>query len=467
MLLSFSELVGRFHPLLVHLPIGVLLIALLLQWLSQKEGYSVSHAILKLLWLLGFVSALFSCITGYLLSANNEYEDTAVALHMWSGIAVAAVSLFLFAKVAGRQYDVVYKSGAVVLFLLVGVTGHLGGTLTHGSDYLTAAFYGPAEDTVAIKPIANVQEAHVYSDVVQPILQTKCYSCHGAKKQKGSLRMDDTARLLKGGEDGPIIVAGNAAESDLVKSLLLPREHKKHMPPKEKPQLTANQIALVQWWVDAGAPFNKQVKELPQPEKLKPTLAALEHSEVKRDVLAVVPAEPVKAADTAAIAALRNRGVLIMPVAQNSNYLMANFATASDITDAGIKLLAPLQKQLVWLKLNDTKASDSAMQVVGKCTNLYSLWLTNTAVTDNGLKALKSLKNLQTLNMVGTAVTEAGVLSLQNLKQLKSIYLYQTQVKGSSWPALKKAFPQTLLDTGGYAVPTLATDTMDIIQSKK
>src|SRR6476619_3749260 len=125
-LLSVSEFIGRFHPLLVHLPIGILLIALLLQWLSQKPRYAVSHGVLKLLWALGVASALVSCVTGYLLSIHDSYDDTAVALHMWCGIAVAAVSLLLFAKVSARQNDVVYKSGAVVLFLLITATGHLG-----------------------------------------------------------------------------------------------------------------------------------------------------------------------------------------------------------------------------------------------------------------------------------------------------------------------------------------------------
>ena len=467
MLLSVSELIGRLHPLIVHLPIGILFIALLLQWLSQKEGYAISHAVLKLLWALGVVSAFIACITGYVLSGQDAYEDTLVALHMWCGIGVAAVSLFLFAKVARRQYDAAYKTGAVALVLLIAATGHFGGSLTHGSDYLTAALYGEAkEDSVVIKPIPNVQEAQVYADIVQPILQAKCYSCHGAKKQKGKLRLDDSVRLLKGGEDGPVLIAGKAAESEMIKSLLLPRNDKKHMPPKDKPQLTANQVVLVHWWIDQGASFSKQVKSLSQPEPLKPVLAALEHAEVKKSTLALMLDAPVEQADAKAIAALQKRGVLVLPVAQNSHYLMVNFATAPSITNADVSLLLPLKKQLVQLKLTATKISDSALQVVAQCTNLYSLWLDHTAITDKGLGALQSLKNLQTLNLVGTNSTAAGVLQLQNLPQLKAIYLYKTKVPAAGWPALRNAFPHTLLDTGGYKVPTLATDTTTVAKAK-
>lgn len=466
-LLSVSEFIGRFHPLLVHLPIGILLIALLLQWLSQKKAYAVSHAVLKLLWALGAASAFISCITGYLLSANNEYDDTTVALHMWCGIAVAAVSLFLFAKVSARQTDGLYKTVAVILLFVITATGHFGGSLTHGSDYLFSALSSDSASTsIVIKPIANVQQAQVYADIVAPVFQTKCYNCHGPKKQKGGLRLDDSAHVLKGGEDGAVVIAGNTDESDLLKSLLLPREAKKHMPPKEKPQLTQAQIDLIHWWIAQGAPFSKKVADLPQPEKLKPILAALQHGEMKKLEIAIVPAEPVAPADAKAIKALHGRGVIVLPVAQGNNYLTANFATAPGITDNDIRLLLPLKKQLVGIKLGGTAISDSALNMLGQCTNLYSLWLDHTAATDAGLKKLQALKKLQTLNLAGTAVTANGVLQLQQLKNLKNLYLYQTKTS-NGWLALKNAFPQTAIDTGGYYVPTLPSDTTEVTAAKK
>ena len=464
LLLSLSEFIGRFHPLLVHLPIGILLIALLLQWLSQKKEYAVSYGVLKLLWALGAGFAIISCITGYLLSVHNDYDDTAVALHMWCGIAVAAVSLLLLAKVSARQNDAIYKSGAVVLFLLITATGHFGASLTHGSDYLFSALDADStsDSTGSIKPLPNVQEAQVYSDIIKPIFQTKCYNCHGPQKQKHGLRLDDTTRLLKGGEDGPVLLAGDARNSDLLKSLLLPREAKKHMPPKEKPQLTENQIALIHWWIDQGLPFHKKVAELPQPESLKPALALLEHGEMKKLDVAPLPETPVEAADAKAIAALKNKGVVVLPVAQNSNYLEVNFTTALNISDKDISLLLPLKKQIVWLKLGGTHITDSALNSLSQCTNLYSLWLNNTQITDADLKALQPLKNLQVLNLVGTMVTAKGLLQLQSLKNLKSLYLYQTKVNSAGWQALKQAFPHTRLDTGGYNVPTLASDTTEV-----
>jgi uncharacterized membrane protein len=145
-LLSISEFIGRFHPLFVHLPIGILLLALLLQWLSRKEQYTLSHGVMKVIWVAGILSALLSCITGYLLSINGGYEENTVGLHMWMGIAVAAVSLLIGAKVFSRKFDATYKVSSVALLLLITGTGHFGGSLTHGDDYLLSALTGGEEE---------------------------------------------------------------------------------------------------------------------------------------------------------------------------------------------------------------------------------------------------------------------------------------------------------------------------------
>ena len=81
-------------------------------------------------------------------------------------------------------------------------------------------------------------------------------------KRKASFRLDEPAFILKGGKDGEVIKPGNADESDMIKRLLLPRNDEDHMPPKEKPQLKDNEIALMHWWIATGATFDKKTKEL-------------------------------------------------------------------------------------------------------------------------------------------------------------------------------------------------------------
>ena len=47
---------------------------------------------------------------------------------------------------------------------------------------------------------------------IQPIFAKNCYSCHGPEKQKAGLRWDDRAAVLKGSENGPVLIAGKSAE---------------------------------------------------------------------------------------------------------------------------------------------------------------------------------------------------------------------------------------------------------------
>ena len=399
-----------------------------------------------------------------MLYQTGDYDEDAVDLHQWMGISVAVVSIITFycrRKIALQKWQLPLS---LLLVILIFITGHLGGSITHGSDYLTQPLQNIfSNDTVAAikrKPIANVQEAGIYNDIAQPIFQAKCYSCHSDKKQKGKLRLDKPDLIMKGGKDGMVIVSGKANESKLIKRITLPREDEHHMAPKEKMQLTEQEISLLKWWVDNGADFVKKVKEVPQPEKIKPLLTALQNNNQERKTNIDVPSIPVERAEESAIKRLKDLGIVVLPVAQSNNYLSANFLMSGDTHDPVINLLLPLKKQLVWLKLSNTQINDSSLSVISQCTNLTRLQLDNTNISDSGLHYLQSLTQLQSLNLVGTKITAAGILQLKNLKNLQSLYLYQTSINKTDWKALKQSFPKTSLDSGGYHVPLFADDTV-------
>ncbi len=191
------------------------------------------------------------------------------------------------------------------------------------------------------------------------------------------------------------VLNANPEESKLLKRILLPVGEDDHMPPKQKSQFTEKEIALIHWWIDEGADFNKKVKDLKQPELIKPYLLALQSDHIEKKEIPIIPTEPVEKADEKDLQPLKDKGVIIIPVAQNSNYLMANFVSAININDADIKLLLSVKKQLAWLKLNDTNVGDSTLSIIGKCTNLTLLQLNNTKITDNGLGVIKDLDKLQ------------------------------------------------------------------------
>lgn len=462
-LLGIKEFVGHFHPVIVHLPIGILLLGIVLQWFARKDASNNFHKAISVTFLLGMISALLACLTGYLLSISDDYDESLVGWHFWLGISVAVTSAYLYLiHVTGQYKRWQFPLGLLLCGLII-VTGHLGGSLTHGSGYLTQSLFSEeGSATAARKPIPNVQEAMAYQEVVQPLLQQKCYSCHNANKKKGGLQMDKPELLMKGGKNGEVIHAGKAAESEMIKRLLLPREDDDHMPPKEKPQLNEQEIALLHWWIATGASFDKKVKDLEQPEKIKPVLLALQNEPEEIKIEQDLPETPAPPADEAAVRKLRATGAVVLPVAQNSNYLVANFVTARKLSNSDMQLLLPLKKQLVWLKLGNTTIGDSALAIIGECDNIMRLQLEHTNITDAGLRSLLDLKELRYLNLVGTKLTAAGVEPLKDLKKLHAIYLYQTQVSKADWANLQKLFPATHIDSGGYKVPILASDTTEV-----
>jgi hypothetical protein len=469
-LLSVPEFFGHFHPLLVHLPIGILLIALLLEWVSKFPRFVISVNVLRLVWLIGMLSAGLSCATGYLLSLSGDYEEQMVSWHMWMALVVFVLSVIIYLMVSKKQTGVLYKIFLFLLLILIMITGHLGGSLTHGSDYLVSPLSSRINaDEFVQKPIPDIKEARVYSDIIRPILQTNCYSCHGRQRQKGGLRLDDSTWIAKGGKDGFIIHPYKPAESELVKRLLLPMDDEHRMPPKEKKPLSRNDIAIIEWWVRQGADFSQKVKELSRSPKIDAILLKKQAGQDTKDLSSevnLVPEAPVDAADQKDIAQLEAKKVQIIPVAANSHYLSANFINAIDISDRDLALLLPLRKQLIWLKLGDQPVGDSGMVYVGQCSALTMLMLNNTGITDLGLQSLKNLHNLRVLNLVGTRVTPAGMISIKNLQQLNSVFLYKTKFSAGDWLSMKKSFPKTILDSGGYTVPFAAWDTIDEMRPK-
>jgi len=164
----------------------------------------------------------------------------------------------------------------------------------------------------------------------------------------------------------------------------------------------------------------------------------------------------------AALKALLNRGVAIVPVANNSNYLSANFIAVENVTAKDFELLEPIMQQLVWLKLGNTNSTDEALAYVSKLGALTFLSLERTAITDKGLAQLNTLSNLQYLNVVGTNVSANGLSALSRLKNLRQLFLYKTPVAGDDLTAIKKQFPNAAIDTGGYMLSVLASDTTEV-----
>ncbi|WP_044170763.1 c-type cytochrome domain-containing protein [Flectobacillus major] len=462
---------GHFHPVVVHLPIGILMIAAILEYLSRRKGLEALQPAIIPILLWGTAFAIISCIFGWLLSLSGEYDENTLFLHQWMGIGVALTALAAWYIKKHWMSDhtmqkTYYPVLALIVILLTG-TGHLGGNMTHGEDYLYAYTPEPFRSLAGLPPrknagpkkIENINEALVYQDVVAPIMEQKCWSCHNANKIKGGLRMDKEDLLMKGGEHGAIIKAGNPTESELLKRLLLPAEDEHHMPPKGKTPLTEQEIALVHWWIQNGGGFDKKVAQVKSDEKIKPILAALaggglsEENTASGESISAVFQEKVAKPDQNIIKKLNELDVLVMPVAKDQNFLEVNFVNAKNFNFAQINLLSDLTEQVIWLKLSRTQVTDKEMTEIAKMKNLVRLNLEYTQVSDVGIEKLQNMKYLEYINLVNTPITDAGLKKLTTLKGLKRIYCWQTKVTQAGIDALKKALPQVEVDNGWKETP--------------
>src|SRR5882724_7949881 len=112
-------------------------------------------------------------------------------------------------------------------------------------------------------PVFAKADRDFFEAKVRPLLVEHCFSCHGAKKERGGLRLDSREAILEGGNHGPALVPGNPTDS-LIPHLLngvgvrVPKA--KIMPPKGK--LPAMEIAVFEEWIRRGAPYpaGKDVK---------------------------------------------------------------------------------------------------------------------------------------------------------------------------------------------------------------
>lgn len=463
MLLSLGEWInyfGHFHPLFVHLPIGILVLVFVLEYIQARSKQADLRRAISIALATGFITAVFSCVAGWLLGQDGGYAETTLQLHQWLGISLAAVTgvaWWLQKYAAPRFYRVILG----VIFLLLMITGHYGGSLTHGDDYLTAGLPQPVagwlgaetkKDSVKPRPpIADINQAQVYADLVMPVLQEKCYSCHSAQKIKGALRLDTEALLMKGGKHGPVVKAGNADGSELIKRLLLPAEDDKRMPPKDKEQLTKEEIALLHWWVSAGLPMKQQVAAL-KPDSVTTQLLS-SFASGGTAASAPAPLSPVldtkpTVADSAAILALTKRKVLVSPVAKEQTLLDVSCINASDFADADMPLLLGVAGNIVFLQAENTRISNAGLKEFGRFTNLVRLNLAGTAINGSGITPLLSLTHLEYINLTGTQLDDEGLMQLARLPALKKVYAWNTRVTTAGAAAFRSKKPDVQLQLG-------------------
>ncbi|MCF1713530.1 chitobiase/beta-hexosaminidase C-terminal domain-containing protein [Flavihumibacter sp. RY-1] len=429
---SWLQVAGRMHPLLLHFPIVLLLLLLIFEWMPQARNNSDG---MDLLWLGTLNLTVFSALFGWILSREEGYGSDAVTLHKWGGVFLSLFALVWYHLrkwMQSRRIPLSVSSALMIVGLIL--TGHQGAVLTHGDDFLLA----PVKGTESSPPVA-FEDAIVYDHVIQPILEAKCVSCHNSSKAKGELVMETAASLLRGGKNGLLWDTTAKEYGLLLQRVHLPLNHKEHMPPKGKPQLSDEEIAILYHWIKSGSSMDGKLADLPETDSLRLLTASLFVSG-EEAVYAFSPASE------SVIEKLNSHYRIVQPIAAESPALEVNYFGASQFKPEELKDLLQIKEQLVHLNLNRMPVTDEDLELLKQFPNLRNLNLSFSGITDKALPVLKQLPSLRELSLSGTAVTTAGLSS--NPIPVKSLYCWSTGVKPEDVPTLQKAWGETRLETG-------------------
>ncbi len=424
---------GRIHPLVVHLPIGFLLLAGLAEISTKWTKFQPVKAFTQYLWGLGVISAFFAVLFGYFLSLSGDYNEDTLFWHKWSGVAVLLFSLGCY-YISKKQIRIPFYGKSILVTIVVFTifyTGHLGGSLTHGSTYLLEYAPNPIRQlaglpkkTMPRKKVTVLDSADVYLDLISPIMNNRCASCHNSDKKKGDLDLTNFSNLMKGGENGDVIIPGDINSSDLFRRITLPANHDDFMPTEGKRPLTDDEVALIGWWIKMNAPSSGYFTAL-NPDKEMADNVNRQLGLDKNNFLRETVQPPKKEI----IDSLSNQGFIFNLLMKDNYFLEANFSLSEkDLAMDSFESLLQIKDQLIWLNMSNSNVTDENLEKIGQLENLIKLNLSGNKISDKGLIHLEKLQSLESLNLFSTEVSHGLLEIIPKLTHLKRLYLSNSNV---------------------------------------
>jgi len=274
---DLGQFVGRLHPLLVHGPVALLVLVPAMELAGLRREWA--HLRSAAGWILAIAAAatFAAAFDGWLLAWSGGYRGRDVTRHLWGGVMLAAVCA---AALRARSGDGAAGPRVAYPLLLAATLGLMvwtadgGGAIIHGDGYLTAkmpqrlrvwlglpAGAAKAEETAPSIPrvvhagpgSADPSNQAFYPVHIAPLFARSCVSCHKPEKHKGGLRLDSYEQLMRGGEDGKVVVPGSPKSSDMLRRLRLPPSDDDSMPSDGEKPFTTEEIQMLERWIAAGA----------------------------------------------------------------------------------------------------------------------------------------------------------------------------------------------------------------------
>ncbi|MHA7128384.1 c-type cytochrome domain-containing protein [Algoriphagus namhaensis] len=427
---DWIQVIGRSHPLILHFPIVLILFGLLFFWLPKIDEKKDLREIGELALISGVNFAGLTVVAGLIL-AQEDYEGDALNWHQNAGMIVflGGVLIYFFRN----QSKNLVRASSLALAGGIVLTGHWGADLTHGENFLLAPITDTEPELVALN------EAEVFRDVIKPILDTKCVSCHKEGKIKGELRLDHLDGIKTGGKTGPFVVGGDLSQSLMITRINLPLEEKEHMPPKNKAQLTDEEKMLLINWVKSGASFDQKVMEIePQSELFQ--LASLKFS--AEESFDFPPSDPEL------IGELNNFFRKVEPLYPESPALVVSYFGIAAFDPGSLNDLNKVREQVVQLNLNKMPLAGVDLGVIPELINLQELQVNFTDLSAAEIETISQSKSLKRLSLSGNKIGSKELGFLAQMSHLEELFLWQSGLSEAQKADLKTTLATTAIDFG-------------------
>ena len=245
-------------------------------------------------------------------------------------------------------------------------------------------------------PAGTKENATIFDRVTVPIIENNCIEYHSESKSNSNHRMITLKALHKGGNTDPALFSNNSLESSMLKSIHVPLENKKHLPPKGKLQLNEGEINLITWWIEQGATHSISLIEALPNESAVDLLEKGLSFEVKEPKLEIFSwKKPVVLSKYL----IQNTNIIIRRIALGSPALSVYFAPTQKNIDESFNTLETIENNITQLNLGRTTFTEPTAKGIGEYTNLQILNSSNTPIDDSGIAHLQRLRELKTINL--------------------------------------------------------------------
>lgn len=445
--MEWDIFIGRFHPILVHLPIGIFLLGYFLEVLFQFGFRKLigSRRTITFIYGIGLLAGIFAAITGWLLSYSDDYAIEALEDHKLLGIATLVVMLcaIIYHIKASETKGKIKLTVSTVAIILTGLTGHFGGNLTHGPTYLFEYVTDPSDsyEAVNLKRLHTIppDSVQIYADILSPVIKNNCVACHNSENYRGGLILESYNDLFKEADYAIPIVAGNPYSSEIFTRINLPAHQEKSMPPRGS-GFNYTDIEILKYWIESGADslatFNS--------DKMSDELILLINRDYGLDYSPRPYYEKVKVDSIAnqLLDELRGSEFRVKYLSK-TNFLLDVAFKGDSISKAQIQSLNKVASNITFLNLSDGALSEDLIQTIAEMPHLNRVDFSKNKLNSKMIPFLIKHKYLESANLNTTELSNESLKNLLEQSSLKRVYLLDTKVTEEELLNLKETYANT------------------------